>query len=83
MTYTAGWNVAGYLPETDPETFETLADAVAYLRDTVAQWQDQDWEQADPDVLTADEIVTSDGQTASGWYRDIHLWAEPTAGSNR
>jgi hypothetical protein len=35
--YTAGWNLPGYLPEMDPTTFTTLADAVDYLAGEMAE----------------------------------------------
>ena len=31
--YVAGWNIPGYLCDTDPETFDSEADAIAYLCD--------------------------------------------------
>lgn len=40
--YTAGWNMSGYLPETDPEHFDTFAEAIAYLAETVERFWDQD-----------------------------------------
>lgn len=77
MKYTAGWNMAGYLPETDPVTFDTLQEAATYLKDTVERWQDEDWQESDVDSLTADDIITVSDNGADGWYRDIHLWAQP------
>lgn len=74
--YLAGWNLAGYLPETEPEHFDTLEEAVSYLRDTVERWQDEDWTEPDVDSKTADQIVDSFGD---GWYKDIHLWVAPHA----
>jgi hypothetical protein len=82
-TYTAGWNMPGYLPETDPETFDTLDDAAAYLRDTLARWLDEDDAPAD---MTAEDILTVDhgANVVGGWYTlasggaEFHLWAVPT-----
>lgn len=79
-TYTAGWNMPGYLPETDPETFDSLQDAAAYLRETLARWLDED---AAPDDMTAENILTVDmtADYAEGWYTppeggaEMHLWA--------
>lgn len=78
-TYTAGWNMPGYLPETDPETFETLDDAAAYLRETLARWLDED---EAPEDMTAEDILTVDytADYADGWYTaadgwPVHLWA--------
>jgi len=80
-TYTAGWNMAGYLPETDPEIFETLDDAAAYLRETLDRWLDED---ETPEDMTAEDILTVDpiAHYADGWYTppqggaELHLWAE-------
>ena len=30
-TWVAGWNMPGYLPETEPESFDTWEDAHAYI----------------------------------------------------
>jgi hypothetical protein len=83
--WVAGWNMGGYLPETDPAVFDNLTDATAYLRETVETWLDQDYETPeartanggmdDPDA-TAEDIVTMTLDGADGWYGDMHLWAE-------
>lgn len=84
--YVAGWNLAGYLPETDPEYFENLEDAAAYLRETLELWLEQDaelyddgaWpEGPDPETRTAAEILEIGSSYVDGWYRELHLWAEP------
>lgn len=80
--YVAGWNMAGYLPETDPETFDTLDDAIAYLRETLDEWWDQDGtaEGATGYLLDSAPEIDTDGRTyADAWYGDIHLWAEAAA----
>ena len=52
--YVAGWNVPGYLPESDPEIFDNETDAIRYLSDTVdlfwgddayvdSEWADRKW----------------------------------------
>lgn len=74
--YVAGWNLAGYLPETEPETFDTLEDARAYLVDEVERWLDQDyaWDGRpyahDPEA-SGESIIDA---TGDGWYGDVHLW---------
>lgn len=35
MRYTAGYNMPGYMPETNPETFDTWDEAVDYIKETV------------------------------------------------
>ena len=78
--YVAGWNMPGYLPETDPETFDTLEDAAEYLRETLARWLDED--EAPEDMSAADILlVDSVAGYADGWYTppqggaEMHLWA--------
>ena len=41
--YVAGWNIPGYLPESDPVIFDNETDAIRYLADTVAQFWDEDY----------------------------------------
>ena len=41
--YVAGWNMPGYLPETDPVIFDNETDAVRYLSDTVDRFWDDDY----------------------------------------
>jgi hypothetical protein len=68
--FTAGWNIAGYLPETDPELFDTIDEAYAYLWETLDRWADQDEASEDPTLDSGPDWV-------DGWYGEIHLWAEP------
>lgn len=49
MTYTAGWNIPGCLPEVEPETFDTFNEAVAYLAETVDRFWDEDYLVEDDD----------------------------------
>jgi hypothetical protein len=72
-TYVAGWNQPGYLPESEPEEFATFTEARNYLLDTVDRWLDEDWEEADVDSPTAEDIVSVLGY---GWYKDYALWVE-------
>ena len=72
-TYIAGWNQTGYLPEVPAEEFSTFADAREYLVDTVDRWLDEDWEEADADGVTADDVISDLGY---GWYKDYVLWVE-------
>lgn len=45
--YTAGWNMPGYLPESEPATLDTFNEAVAYLADTVSRFWDEDYDGVD------------------------------------
>ena len=42
--YVAGWNMPGYLPETDPIVFETESEATRYLVDEIDLFWDQDYQ---------------------------------------
>ena len=35
IKYVAGWNMPGYLPETDPQEFDNLAEAREYIVDEI------------------------------------------------
>lgn len=41
--YVAGYNMAGYLPDVDPEAFETEAEAREYLASELDRWTDQEF----------------------------------------
>ena len=42
--YVAGWNMPGYLPESNPAVFEDEADAIRYLSDTVERFWDEEYD---------------------------------------
>jgi hypothetical protein len=44
MRYTAGWNMPGYMPDTDPETFNTWDMAVEYIIASVEGFFEEDME---------------------------------------
>ncbi len=75
----AGYNLAGYLPESEPVHVDTLADGVEYLRGEVDRWLDDDavageeWTRDLPSDDPADYV----GADGDGWYRDTHLWVVP------
>ena len=50
--YVAGWNMPGYLPETDPMVFDNETDATRYLSDAVDRFWNEDVE---TDSNSADE----------------------------
>ena len=41
--YVAGWNMPGYLPESDPTVFETESEAKHYLISAIDQFWDEDY----------------------------------------
>jgi len=67
IRYVAGWNMPGYLPESEPFTFDDPAEAIAYLVDTVERFWDQDYESVD----TAGEKVIID-QKWIPVHTDLH-----------
>jgi hypothetical protein len=38
--FIVGWNMSGYLPESDPAEFDTEEDALSYLREELNAWLD-------------------------------------------
>lgn len=42
MRYTAGYNMPGYMPETNPETFDTWDEAIEYIKETVDRFFEDD-----------------------------------------
>lgn len=38
--FTAYWNMPGYLPEVEPQEFDTKEDALAYLENEILNWWD-------------------------------------------
>ena len=49
LLYIAGWNMPGYLPETDPVIFDNETDAILYLTDTVDRFWDDDYATTEKD----------------------------------
>ncbi len=47
--YVAGWNMPGYLPESEPETFSEFDDAKAYIIDTLKSFEDDEGAAGDED----------------------------------
>jgi hypothetical protein len=60
--YSAGWNMPGYLPETDPELFEDPAEAKTYIREEIERiWDDTDGTPVGDECLTAHTEVHNSG----------------------
>ena len=86
----AGWNMPGYLPETEPEAFQTLDSAYEYLYETLEQWIESDAmadfdnadDLAEASTIAAEEILNRGDDYIDGWYQlptgtEMHLWAQP------
>ena len=43
--FVAGWNMPGYLPETQPEFFEDFDDAKRYVLNVMEEHSDQLWDE--------------------------------------
>lgn len=94
--YVAGYNMAGYLPDVDPEVFDTEADAREYLAGTLDRWADDEYMAAgergsdagDFSVALAEEYeetakMLRDGSTSTyvrTFSADYSFWVEPSEG---
>lgn len=72
--YIAGWNQPGYLPETDPETFDSFEDAVESLS---ADLTDQMLEFGDPTRPFYLEVHPDEGH-AYCFYLGYVYWVMPS-----
>jgi len=63
ITYIAGWNMPGYLTESEPAEFDSLEDARAYLINELQFVEDQAAEHCDEDRA----------ETASHAMQDVNL----------
>ena len=50
IKWVAGWNIPGYLPESDPALFDEWQDAHGYIYDAVQRFWDEDAQASDPDA---------------------------------
>lgn len=50
VRYVAGWNMVGYLPETEPVEFDSPQDARAYLTEELGRWVDQAYDNDEDEV---------------------------------
>lgn len=64
--YIAGWNTPGYLPETEPEVFETFDEAKCYVLETMLFHEDS---VTDQDKDLAEEL--------SHLQQDVNLESGP------
>lgn len=87
--YVAGWNMPGYLPDSDPARFADADDAREYIADALRTDADErDDDLSDTLEHCADEIGRANGERAAAeWGRTLggrHYWIQydpsPTAG---
>jgi len=72
MRFAAGLNMPGYLPNAEPDLFDTSAEAMAYVRDLMREAADTDDRWSDEDIAAIDTIAADpDGEfgvTVYGWH---------------
>lgn len=76
-TYTAGWNLPGYLPDT-VEEFDSWETAVDFMEDEMLR----EWADGDPDVDGLRELRCNSKEPAFIHYSDEDgycYWIEPAA----
>lgn len=57
--WVAGWNMPGYMPDSEPARFETFEDARDYIADEMARWADE------PMTATDQWLVGRDAEVAA------------------
>jgi hypothetical protein len=74
MGWTAGWNMAGYLPEMDPQEFDTWVEARDFLLAELERWDD---DEAFLEAHTTIHGATPDFHLAVTAKNEV-LWIEET-----
>jgi len=79
MTYAAGWNMPGYMPEMEPAEFDTPEEARDFICWELAYMRDQQWsEETAEDYQRAMDLV--DTGTTSVYVGNLVYWVEPAYG---
>ncbi len=73
--YHAGWNIEGYIPETDPAMFSNRKDAVKYVSEAARRQVDDSYDLPDEYQVT----VSKRGADGDYWVNDgraldTHYW---------
>ena len=71
MGFTAGWNMPGYLPETNPAYFETFGEAKWYLVDIMESFDDSDA------MISNEDDASNFPDNYSALLANIKVWASP------
>ena len=70
--FVAGCNMPGYLPDSEPDLFDTSEEAMAYIRDLMRDAADTDDRWSDEDIAAIDAIAADPrgefGVTVYGWH---------------
>jgi hypothetical protein len=78
--YVAGWNMPGYLPETEPEFFADFDDAKRYLLNAMGDHADEYGTAGDEDTAEDIETARQDCNLESGPFSvcvaDLAYWVE-------
>jgi hypothetical protein len=64
-TFSAGWNMPGYMPETDPQQFDSFEDAREYIADELDRAADHVYD-TDPSLAEAYDQAIRDLNASSG-----------------
>jgi hypothetical protein len=79
--FVAGWNMPGYMPDSEPAEFDDADDALEYLKDTAKQFAEQDadgmgWSDADLNAALKEiDTWTADSTGAFGLTQgNFHYW---------
>lgn len=89
--YVAGWNMPGYMPDSEPARFQTWEDAAEYIGEEMARaaesLMDLPESALESETLTASAIhIRSAAEMPKGYGETIgnyHYWIEPLSGSDR
>ena len=72
MRFVAGCNMPGYLPDAEPDLFDTSEEAMAYIRDLMRDAADDYDRWSDEDIAAIDTIAADPngefGVTVYGWH---------------
>lgn len=69
LRYSAGWNMAGYLPEMEPALFDTQPEAEAFIADARAEYAD-----SDPYEYWVEEVVLDDCPFCETGAATVPVW---------
>ena len=68
--YFAGWNMPGYMPDSDPQSFDDIDDACAYIADAMeSEADDIEPDDANPDEAAAARETARSLRRSAAWQR--------------
>lgn len=66
--YSAGWNMPGYMPDSDPQLFGDADDAREYIADEIERYADEQDDECDADALAIIRDAAESCRDGSGEY---------------